>query len=116
MAGSSRNAGPGYKQSEPQSEELAFVLSGGGSLGGVQVGRHEALMQHGILPDLIVGTRVNALSGVMPAKTPTLDGVRRLKDLWLSLHAHGPFRDPGVRVLMRLLLAREFLFANALRI
>ncbi|MEE9285530.1 MAG: patatin-like phospholipase family protein [Dehalococcoidia bacterium] len=96
---------------------MAFVLSGGGSLGSVQVGCLEALMEYAIFPDLVVGTSVGALNGVMLAKNPTRDGVRHLKDLWLSLHAHGPFRDRGVRVLMRLLLAREFLFVNnALRI
>ncbi len=92
--------------------KIAFVLSGGGSLGSVQVGCLEALMEYAIFPDLVVGTSVGALNGVMLAKNPTRDGVRHLKDLWLSLHAHGPFRDRGVRVLMRLLLAREFLFAN----
>ena len=78
----------------------------------------EALTQNGIRPDLIVGSSVGALNGVMLVKNPTLGGVRLLKNLWLSLRAHGPFRGRGVRVLTRLLQAREFLFANnnALRI
>ena len=34
----------------------AFVLSGGASLGAVQVGMLRALVDEGISPDLIVGT------------------------------------------------------------
>ncbi len=72
--------------SEPaqESEKLAFVLSGGGSLGSVQVGCLEALLQQGIFPDLIVGTSVGALNGAFLAKDPTLKGVTKLKEIWLS--------------------------------
>ena len=59
---------------KPELGKLAFVLSGGGSLGSVQVGRIEALIHHGIFPDLVVGTSVGALNGVWLAKDPTLDG------------------------------------------
>jgi len=34
----------------------AFVLSGGASLGAIQVGMLRALYERGIAPDLIVGT------------------------------------------------------------
>ena len=95
-----------------ESEKLAFVLSGGGSLGSVQVGCLEALLQHGIFPDLIVGTSVGALNGAFLAKDPTLEGVRKLKEIWLSLQPHGPFREGRLRVLLRLLLGRKYLYAN----
>jgi NTE family protein len=36
----------------------AFVLTGGGSLGAGQVGMMAALHEHGIDPDLLVGTSV----------------------------------------------------------
>ena len=108
-----RQEGPGHTQSsEPASGELAFVLSGGGSLGSVQVGCIQALMQHGIFPDLVVGTSVGALNGVWLAKDPTMDGVEKLKELWLSLKPRGPFQESNLRVLMRLLLGRSYLFAN----
>ena len=38
----------------------AFVLSGGASLGAMQVGMLEALYEQGIAPDLLVGTSVGA--------------------------------------------------------
>ncbi len=45
----------------------AFVLSGGGSLGVVQVGMLRALAARGIQPDLLIGTSVGALdSGTSP--------------------------------------------------
>jgi predicted acylesterase/phospholipase RssA len=37
---------------------IAFVLSGGGSLGAVQAGMLRALYERSIAPDLIVGTSV----------------------------------------------------------
>lgn len=40
----------------------AFVLSGGGSLGAVQVGMLQALAERGIEPDLLIGTSVGALN------------------------------------------------------
>ncbi len=39
---------------------VAFVLSGGASLGAVQVGMARALEEHDIRPDLIVGTSTSA--------------------------------------------------------
>ena len=78
--------------SDPGSGKLAFVLSGGGSLGSVQVGCLEALLRHGIFPDLIVGTSVGALNGTWLAMDPTVEGVANLKELWHSMGRHGPFR------------------------
>ena len=40
----------------------AFVLSGGGNLGAVQVGMLDALRERGIVPDLLVGASVGALN------------------------------------------------------
>ena len=43
----------------------AFVLSGGGSLGAVQVGMLQALADHELAPDLLVATSVNS-RGALP--------------------------------------------------
>jgi NTE family protein len=40
----------------------AFVLSGGGSLGAVQVGMLQALAERDVRPDLLVGTSAGALN------------------------------------------------------
>jgi NTE family protein len=66
-------------------DRVAFVLSGGGNLGAVQVGMLRALMEHRIVPDLIVGCSVGALNGAALADEPNLVGVARLEQVWRSL-------------------------------
>jgi NTE family protein len=65
---------------------VAFVLGGGGVLGAHEVGMLQALAEAGIRPDLIVGTSVGALNGVLVAADPSR-AVERLGVLW---------RDQGV--------------------
>ena len=64
----------------------ALVLSGGASLGAIQVGMLRALVDEGIRPDLIVGTSVGAVNGAFLASRPftraTLD---ELAELWLRI-------------------------------
>lgn len=55
--------------------QTAFVLSGGASLGAVQVGLWRALAERDIRPDVIVGTSVGALNGVFLAGRPDPQGV-----------------------------------------
>lgn len=63
----------------------AFVLSGGASLGSVQVGMLLALVEEGVVPDLVVGTSVGALNGGWVAARPDLAGIEALADLWDGL-------------------------------
>ncbi|MFM7063342.1 MAG: patatin-like phospholipase family protein [Actinomycetes bacterium] len=60
----------------------AFVLSGGGNLGALQVGMLRALAEAGIVPDVVVGCSVGSLNGAAFAGAPTVAGVRRLEDHW----------------------------------
>ena len=61
--------------------DVAFVLGGGGVLGAHEVGMLQALGEAGIRPDLIVGTSVGALNGVLVAADPAR-AVERLGALW----------------------------------
>ncbi|HUZ70783.1 MAG TPA: patatin-like phospholipase family protein [Candidatus Saccharimonadales bacterium] len=63
----------------------AFVLSGGGSLGAVQVGMLGALAKKGVVPDLIVGSSVGAINGAWFAGCPEPACVDQLADIWISL-------------------------------
>jgi NTE family protein len=64
----------------------AFVLSGGASLGAIQVGMLEALYERGIRPDLIVGTSAGALNGAYLASRPqTVEVARGLGEIWTGL-------------------------------
>ncbi len=62
----------------------AFVLGGGGLLGAVEVGMLQALFERGVQPDLVLGTSVGALNGLVVASDPTPAVVDRLLDLWSS--------------------------------
>jgi NTE family protein len=63
----------------------AFVLSGGGNLGALQVGMMYALVEKGIRPGLIVGTSVGAINGAFLAGRPNLPGITEIARLWTSL-------------------------------
>jgi NTE family protein len=60
----------------------AFVLGGGGVLGAVEVGMLRAVLERGIVPDLVLGTSVGALNGAMVARQPDVTVVDRLTELW----------------------------------
>jgi NTE family protein len=68
---------------------VAFVLGGGGHLGAAEVGMLHALLQHGVRPDLVVGTSVGALHGAMVAREPSVASVERLETTWGELAALG---------------------------
>ncbi|NEK86849.1 patatin-like phospholipase family protein [Blastococcus saxobsidens] len=63
----------------------AFVLGGGGVLGAVEVGMLQALFEHGIHPDLIVGSSVGAINGALVAADPGPGAVDRLRAVWEQL-------------------------------
>src|SRR5579859_2438687 len=75
------------------SYEVAFVLSGGSARGALQVGMLQALLEHGIVPNLIVGTSVGSWNGVWLASHPSIEGVRALERIWLHLRMEDIF--PG---------------------
>ncbi|SDL84339.1 NTE family protein [Geodermatophilus siccatus] len=60
----------------------AFVLGGGGVLGAAEVGMLQALLEHGVRPDLVVGTSVGAINGALVAADPTPGAVDRLRAVW----------------------------------
>jgi NTE family protein len=64
--------------------DVAFVLGGGGVLGAHEVGMLRALAERAIAPDLILGTSVGAINGALFAADPTVEGVERLRELWLG--------------------------------
>jgi NTE family protein len=59
----------------------AFVLGGGGLLGAHEVGMLRALAEAGVKPDLVVGTSIGALNGVLVAADPA-GAADRLSRMW----------------------------------
>ena len=94
---------------------VAFVLSGGASLGAVEVGMLCALDERGIRPDVIVGTSVGAVNGAWLAGHPgrPLSG---LADVWKRLHRTDVFPTDARRGLLALAgRRRSFFDASPLR-
>lgn len=69
----------------------AFVFSGGGSLGAIQVGMLLALAEEGVVPDLLLGTSVGAVNAAWAAGRPGVDGARELADVWRSVRREEVF-------------------------
>jgi NTE family protein len=66
-----------------KSAPVAFVLSGGASLGAIQVGMLRALYEREIKPDLIVATSVGAVNGAFIATRPqTTETADELAAVW----------------------------------
>jgi len=84
-----RSDGPSESGSAPS--PTAFVLTGGGNLGAVQVGMMQALLEHGIVPDLVVGTSIGALNGAFLAGHAHVSGVAALRELWESVRREDVF-------------------------
>ncbi len=61
------------------------MLGGGGLLGAVEVGMVRALFERGVRPDLVLGTSVGALNGLVVASDPSLEAIDRLLELWRSV-------------------------------
>jgi len=65
---------------------IAFVLSGGASLGASQAGMLQALYEHGIRPDLLVGTSAGAINAAFIAsRPPTPNTAGDLQQLWRGI-------------------------------
>src|SRR3954447_10510915 len=86
----------------------AFVLSGGASLGAVQVGMLRALYERDIAPDLIVGTSAGALNGAYIATRPqTPETADALAEVWRRLRRHQVFPVNPLTGLLGSLGARD---------
>jgi len=88
---------------------VAFVLGGGGVLGAVEVGMLRALLEYGVAPDLIVGTSIGAVNGVLVAADPSPEVTVRLAGLWASPQARAVYGDSPPRQLARLARGRPHL-------
>jgi NTE family protein len=65
--------------------KTAFVFTGGGSLGAIQVGMLRVLLAAGVHPDFVVGASVGAINASYFASVPTHEGVAKLERIWTGL-------------------------------
>ena len=97
----------------PREELTAYVLGGGGVLGSSEVGMLRALAEHGIRPDLVLGTSIGALNGAFIAADPGPEGADRLAAVWETVVREGVFLDNPVRQAARVARYRTHLLSNA---
>jgi NTE family protein len=88
----------------------AVVLSGGGSLGAAQVGALQALLEAGIVPDLVVGCSVGALNGAFVAVHPSAERLAELEQIWRGMSRRTVFPNGRLTVASRLASRRDHLY------
>jgi len=91
---------------------LALVLSGGGNRGPLEVGALQVLLEHGIVPDMLVGTSAGAINAAFLAIDPTPDTALELGRLWMMAEKHGVFRGSRLTVFWRLMTGKDSLYRN----
>lgn len=100
------------EHSHPTRPRVAFALSGGGAHGAAQVGMLQALLEAGIVPDVIAGCSVGALNGVYVAADPTPERATDLARLWLSLQRKDVFGSRRHKTLANALARRDHVYEN----
>jgi NTE family protein len=61
---------------------VALVLQGGGALGAYQAGVYQALHEHGLTPDWVVGTSIGAINAALIAGNERATRLQQLKTFW----------------------------------
>ena len=91
---------------------IAFVMSGAANYGPLQVGALQTLLEHGVRPDLLIGTSAGAMNAAYLAIDPTPDGARRLADLWNTAARDLLSRSDRLAIVWRLLTNRDGVMSN----
>ena len=72
-----------------ESEKTGLVLCGGGAQGAAEIGFYQAMVEHGVKPDFIIGTSIGAINGAFIASG--LD-ISHLKELWKEISEQKLYR------------------------
>ena len=91
---------------------VGFVLSGGASLGAIQVGMLQALAEHQLVPDLVIGTSVGSINGAVVALDPQ-GAANRLSHAWARLTRQQVFPGGLITQARTLRLTKTHLFPNS---
>jgi NTE family protein len=68
-----------------------FVLSGAANLGSIQVGMLKAVLEAGVVPEVLVGTSIGAVNAAFLAADPTIDQTQALCELWSQVRTRDIF-------------------------
>ncbi len=89
--------------------KTAFVFTGGGSLGAIQVGMLKAVSAAGIVPDFLVGASVGAINAAFFASDPTRKGALRLEKIWKGIKRSDVFQIAPLGSLLGIFSFREYI-------
>ncbi|MES2319429.1 MAG: patatin-like phospholipase family protein [Pseudomonadota bacterium] len=78
----------------PDNLRIVLVLQGGGALGAYQAGVYQALHEHDLVPDWIVGTSIGAINAALIAGNEQANRLQRVKAFWDRV-AHPDAFDMG---------------------
>ncbi len=90
----------------------AFVLSGGGSLGAMQVGALRCLLERKLIPAIVVGCSVGAINASFLATAPTLAELDQAAQLWHSVTTERIYPGARLHVMWRFLSGQDSLYDN----
>jgi predicted acylesterase/phospholipase RssA len=79
--------------------KTALILSGGGARGAYEVGVVKALMEHGIIFDLVIGTSIGAINAAFIAQ----GDFERWERMWCGLSSENVFHPLSLRRITQLL-------------
>ncbi len=66
----------------PDNLRIVLVLQGGGALGAYQAGVYQALHEHDLVPDWIVGTSIGAINAALIAGNEQANRLHKVKAFW----------------------------------
>ena len=66
----------------PDKLRIVLVLQGGGALGAYQAGVYQALHEHNLVPDWIVGTSIGAINAALIAGNHQENRLQKIKAFW----------------------------------
>lgn len=73
---------PSYNSLNPKNDRVVLVLQGGGALGAYQAGVFQALEEHDLIPDWVVGTSIGAINAAIIAGNGKATRLPRLREFW----------------------------------
>ena len=78
--------------------DVVLVLSGGNALGAFEAGVYEALHEHGLQPDWIIGASIGAINGALIAGVVPDRRIETLRTFWRPAPS-GALTPPWLSVL-----------------
>lgn len=91
---------------------LAFALSGGSNRGALQVGAMKALLEKGMIPDILVGSSIGSINAAYMASDPSFKGVQKLAEIWQEVTVNDVYPGGVKMALWHLLRRRPSLYPN----